>query len=70
MGEYCITKIIDGLFISDSLVPLVPPYPLRTSPFSAATRSSAHWDGQPTRRHSSPRTMKSSTTSCRKITTM
>lgn len=33
MSEYCITKIIDGLFISDGLVPLVPASLIQDLPF-------------------------------------
>lgn len=59
MGEYCITKIIDGLFISDSLVPLVPFSQSRTFPFSAETRSSAQLDGRHSNSLFSQKTMTS-----------
>lgn len=46
MGEYNITKIIDGLFISDSLVPEVNHLLFRIPLLWLATKSLGCLDGQ------------------------
>ena len=45
MADYNITKVMDGLFVSDSAVAFVLDYLLRIVPSWLATRSSEFWVG-------------------------